>query len=165
MRFLSTTFMLSLCLALCNCQRYPQKQFSFGRVNYKGTELKIDGIYHSNHNCSYCFYRNGIVYGGWYSKNLQGALKIWELYASDPKWIGILSKYPENHGIFTVSSTDITIERWLVKDMLIKYHPIQYKGTILNDSTFILRGGSYGVDTFHFHPVRAKPDSLSRFIR
>ncbi len=145
-----------------SCSPMYRKPLHFQRVDYHGNDFRMDGFYYSKRYCKFHFYRNGVMYGGFFSKNFDGIIKSWNYLIQNPKSSNYL---PWGWGVFLVNYPEIKLEHWHSGDAGARYPTAQYSGRILNDTTLLLTGGPFGTDTFHFHAMPTKPDSTNRFIK
>ncbi len=152
--------------------------FSFTISDYHGTGVRTQGLFHSRPEAGavnpvveyVVLYKNGILLDGKsvgfdeLDSRYQSIVDAGQAYGEDCKscW-----------GAFDINQQSITLERWISDPC---GEPIfQRTGTILNDSTIILKTAveiDKGVessmltisDTFDFRYATVKPDSTNPFI-
>jgi hypothetical protein len=67
-------------------------------------------------------------------------------------------------GLFQVQDNQIRVEKWESRE-LSTYAIRKFSGTILNDTTVLLKYLHTEIDTFHFIYLPVKPDSTNQFIK
>lgn len=176
-------FFAIVCLVLTACDSgglplCEHTDFSFSVVNYNGTEIQTQGLFHSRPESGainpvveyFVLYKNGVMLDGKsvgfdeLDSRYQSIVDAGQAYGKDCKscW-----------GAFDISQQSITLERWITDPC---GEPVlQRTGTILNDSTLLLKTEveiDKGVessmltisDTFDFRYAVVKPDSMNPFI-
>ena len=145
---------------------------TLSRVEYKGSELKLNGYYFRSIDDDrlelMVLYRNGIIF----TTNV-GEIKSkwWESQFMDGSFgrkVG-LAKY--EWGLFLINNNTIKIEKWYINECGLPVY--LSNGELLNDSTFILKesrrskdGSNYRTYNliYHFKKFSPKPDSTNTFI-
>lgn len=172
-----------VCFALTACDGggiplCEHTDFSFTLADYNSTEIRSHGLFHSRPEAGatnpvveyFVLYKNGVMLDGKsvgfdeLDSRYQSIVDAGQAYGKDCKscW-----------GAFDITQQSITLERWITDPC---GEPIlQRTGTILNDSTLILKTEveiDKGVessmltisDTFDFRYAVVKPDSTNPFI-
>jgi hypothetical protein len=159
-----------LLLLSCAAIRYRRDSLKMKRQNYNGQAIHLNGFYRYQDNrisSSFFLYRNGIYFCG-------NGLNLPSI-GSGVEMNQYIKALPPNHlafvdivywwGLFEVDSSNITIESWMSDNGLNAYPTRTFHGTILNDTTIIMKNYcSNGQDTFRFYETSVKPDSTNKFI-
>ena len=161
-------------ILLSSCAKFVTwDEFSLQRMQYDGTQLRIDGYYYQieggMYDSGYCFYRDGCLLDmGGNSSSLEemDAYVIREFInrSHDSK--------KQSWGIYVIRDNTIQFERYYITDDTKKRSYVR-EGTILNDSTFHITtsfrsGGSEQSkknEIYHFRQFSPKPDSTNNFIK
>lgn len=166
-------------IALSSCEKLGlcrDQGLQFGRMDYAGTRLRMDGYYYSPAdtdenglilNDLIVFYRNGVVkYPG------QASVGTEEDYLRLTSGLAEMRETKLSWGTFYTENTLIRVCKW--RGGPCGYQATQRTGEILNDTTFVIKEleikGKYGVGTlereqyYHFRPMHPKPDSLNTII-
>lgn len=153
-------------------------ELTISRIDYSGSQLKIDGYYFgdANPNSSkpfaniYYLYRNGVFF-------TTGASDL------DKAETGTITVDVNNEfgkrikglwGVFRINGSTIEIERWQSSPTCAT--TVYERGDILNDTTFIITqreyrskgkvvGSENPKSTFHFRSLTQKPDSVNTYVR
>ena len=69
---------------------------------------------------------------------------------------------PSSWGVYKIKNNDIMVDKWYPGGFA---PSIIMKGSILNDTTFMLQLDKHTIDTYHFKYMSPKPDSTNQFIK
>lgn len=171
-----------LLFASCRPQQLIREHFTaYKKFDGNTQGLRIDGIYVSDSkNCDTCLkcfnclvlYQNGFV--SW-----SGPLCMREFAMPDSVLNSLALSFKKRsllyfHGAFTIDSNRrIILQNWIFSrkgTFAAKYDVWEYRGHIINDSTFTLtssglvnghqyKHNSLSQSTFHYYPLTSKPDS------
>ena len=167
---------LILCILLsASCVRRDESKdfpLTLEKIDYTGKELKTDGYYYRNFNSgsepfigTCFFYRNGIFLNGTVF-SVYDTIEKEENFRNGFYVTIVASKYKDLWGVFQIDGNQIKYEHWIPTEGGF-YRTTSQKGTILNDTTFIINfdNGLEVTDwTYHFKQFSPKPDSTNRFI-
>jgi hypothetical protein len=165
------SFLVASCGKLCK-----DKELSITRGVYTGT-LKTNGYYFfksdSESAKTFFLYRNGVVQGDYNSEPLD-AVENGTVNFDASRSLNEQTKYV--WGAFYANAQEIEIECWRPAHSGCFKTKLR-KGTILNDSTFLItkiellrKNGKVESDfdvndTFYFHALTHKPDSTNDFVK
>jgi hypothetical protein len=161
--------MLLLLAGLQSCSKTAQ-ELTLDRMDYIGSEIRIDGYYCHQINDTYnsfILFENGIYHD--LGETVQSSIEELDELILDETFYNNLRDIQYTWGVFQVEGNRITIERWLPGTG--GAYPVQLlEGEIVNDTTILisgLRGTKYEdeVDEFKFRQLSPKPDSTNTFIR
>lgn len=170
----SFKYFLVFLLFVGSCKKEEEPQLSLKKQRYNGS-LRMDGYYYLDISTdteerilSYILYRDGtVLYGG---APLRSDIANREMDYNNGKWSEVAENEKTFWGIFQVNNQEISFDQWYIRDGKI-FTSYQNKGTILNDSTFLItsttREGLEGViltEKYHFKSLENKPDSLNDFL-
>jgi len=176
---LCIVLMLSLSFGCYKRDESLDDKLTLERVDYLGSELRIDGYYYEyiyvngNPNPTgitpFFLYRNGIIFG-YVGVSIDRIDKLEESFRNG-EYVNNAKKY--QWGVFQINGTQIRYEKWVpVEGPLLA---CTYEGVILNDTTFVINKYYRALDAgkkvpseiyweFHFKQFSPKPDSTNRFI-
>jgi hypothetical protein len=163
-----------LLLGLISCEEDKELKLSTPKENYTGS-LRTEGYYYltisnatEERALSYILYRDGtLLYGG---APLVADIAGRETDYTNGTWTLAATGEKTFWGVFQVIDNNMLFDQWYIRDggLLASY---QTKGTILNDTTFIMsssnREGLDGVpleEIYHFKALSPKPDSTNQFL-
>jgi hypothetical protein len=141
------------------------------RVDNNTNKIRLKGYYLETkftHN-PYFFYQNGIVFK-YSSRELKDSLLI-ENGMTDINNLNNQKRLKDSWGVYSIQGNSILIERWASSDKPLDAYLM--KGTILNDTTFIMTefsepdGSKKEVinEVYRFRKFSPKPDSTNMFIK
>jgi len=172
--FIALSFIL---LAGCACCSFILKPdpLSLPRVEYTGTNLRIDGYYYEQYTASngieymtvLFFYRNGILLEG--ETFPKGKLPEKEQNYLSEEWINVVRKHRDFWGVFHVTGNNMKFEKWYPSE---RPTTSIREGVIFNDTTFritkVYRPDGSNLKSedriYLFKAFSPKPDSTNRFI-
>lgn len=165
--------LFSLILGLsCSSKFYHPEKLAVSRRTYFG-EVKTHGYYIGKYsNDIYIFYRNGVVRRGWRisDSNQLSDTAINTLFNSR-----YAMECPCKWGTYAINNLNtIAISGWIeVGSWFGDYPQATDSGKIINETTFLLKRNPYPyptkkidseIDTFYFHPMQVKPDSVNKYF-
>lgn len=160
--------LLAFCSLFQGCFRGAE-ELTLERVDYLGSEIKIDGYYYHQDNetfNSFMLFENGVYHG--FGETEQPTLENLDALIQDETFYNNIRDLQYTWGVYQVDGNGITIERWLPGTG--GPYPTQLlEGDIIDDETIRisgLRGTEYEdeVDEFKFRALSPKPDSTNTFI-
>lgn len=166
---------LLVTLLFSNCRKADELQLA--KVDYSGSELKINGYYIGESRFDeesseiFFFYRNGVLLYGTSYKNTTPIEDIENNYSSEEYNDGI-KKSRAGWGVFNISNDELDFELWAAGSGGPSKTVVRFCN-ILNDTTFVateLLNNYNGVtsvlnDTFRFKQFSPKPDSTNMFVQ
>lgn len=146
--------------------RCSKEDLQIGQQNYKGSDLRLDGLFYNEPQKAHFFlYRNGVFFDG--GTGFNGSIdELKEFYSQKENYLTSY-KLPYAWGVFIVERNKILIEKWVSNDAFGRYTTKKFDGVILNDTTLLLYhpANFIGIDTFYFQQFYSKPDSINDFIK
>lgn len=146
---------------------------SLSKVNYTGTEIRLDGYYYQ-HNNNYTdiifFYRNGAAL---FPGGVESSEKGMDDYISREFLNNFAYKEDQlSWGLFNIDGNVIKFENWFPTGWIGK-KVYMSSGNILNDTTFVITTFKYSYgsdlesrnDIYHFRKFHPKPDSINNIIK
>jgi hypothetical protein len=174
-------FPIIACLLLSSCKKgglCEDDELNLQRIDYNGSQLRLDGYYFGEIDEEsapplaniYYLYHNGIFYTS-DADDLEQA-ESGNISVDVDNVFG--QKIKGAWGVFQIDGSTIEIDRWQSRINGCET-TIYEKGTILNDTTFVLSRREFRDDgeattvrdinaTFKFVPLPQKPDSSNQFI-
>ena len=167
-------YLTVIMLTSCSFFKGEDKVLSLKRVVNQSSKMRLDGFYYhhldtiSTNVSIYIFYQDGRIMH-------PGAFKLEEFDTLDSFLLktanaGMWRDIKWAWGLFNLENDTLKIERWYFSTG--EYITGMQKGVVLNDTTFHMYTfrNSYGIeeqldDTFHFYPMKVKPDSINDFIK
>ena len=172
-----------LILSSSSCDRERDEslddKLSLEKIDYKGTELRIDGYYRRYNYVDketvprsvtpLILYRNGVILGD-VGVPIDRTTQMEEWFKNG-FYVSNSKKY--QWGVFQINGNLIKYEKWApVQGTLLA---ATYEGVILNDTTFVINKSYRAMDAgkkapselnweYHFKQISPKPDSTNRFI-
>lgn len=125
--------------------------------------LKTHGLYYNKPDYwHFALYENGVINmdAGVIEKNIEYVIKIFQ----DTTYRVPNQKTPYFWGLYEVRGDSIYIAHWESREWA-AYGVTKYEGIVLNDTTLLLNHPVVGLDTFYFHYLTFKPDSLNKFFK
>jgi len=167
-------YLIIVILLLTSCDT-KLRNLTIEKIPYLGSELRIDGYYHSNIDSEgniigvAVFYRDGFCIHTWVTPTNQDTLNYIEndILLNDA-YINKMMKDPSHIGVFQIMYPNIQFEVWEFRSW-----PFTYYGSISNDTTFIINkrkintsGKTYQENlTYRFKQFSPKPDSTSVYVK
>ena len=178
---INIAILIMFLLVFVNCKKdklCKDDELSLQRIDYVGTQLRIDGYYYEDlsespeqkYTSVLFLYQDGIYLGSsGYDINaaILGEMNIEQINSA--------LKSKAAWGIFQINGNIIEIEHW-TPSMQGCFNTLYEKGEIKSDTTFIITKREYRENgsasktetpnsTFYFRPLDAKPDSTNTFIK
>lgn len=151
---------------ICCCK--VAEEFKLKKVNYLGSELRIDGYYYLKYESGYCsffLYKNGMFLSNGCTNHIESVEEL-DLLLSDSALQERKNKHQYVWGLYKVIEDKVIIERWETWNGM----PFKVKrsnGNLISNTKFST-SAMKNLEVFEIYEYREfspKPDSTNRFIK
>lgn len=161
------TLIVGLTLIIGSCRRCKDEELKLTKTQYTGSEIRIDGYYHSTYDSSnkivvMVFFSNGTMCS---KPTSDTTLADIESHFIDGSFYNSCKIRKWVWGLYRINNNSIEIEGWKIQQC--SYPAVRFNGVIENDST--ITTGNYAFRnlpdyTYHFKEFAPKPDSTNEFL-